>query len=116
MGPIVVPGPGPIEPGTAPVAESPLPVPLNTSKPSPPLPPDSATGGLLEGEGSGGEEDEDEDAGFAKRRSGGTAYLVPSTADPYASLDTAFGDRTQRDGGSLLNVLTPAHGELLPFI
>jgi hypothetical protein len=89
-----VSGPGPIEPGTAPVPS----VSLNTSKPAPPLPPDSGTGSLLEGEGegeggSGGEEDEDEDEGFAGRRSGGNAYLVPASAsDPYASLDAAFVD------------------------
>jgi AP-2 complex subunit beta-1 len=95
-GPLVVSGPGPIEPGTAPV---PSPVPINTSKPAPPLPPDSGTGSLLEGSGeggSGGEEDEDEDAGFAGRRSGGNAYLVPAS-DPYASLDAAFVDDSQND-------------------
>ena len=86
-GPIVVAGPGPIEPGTEPVP-SPVSAPMNTSKPAPPLPPGTGAGSL-EGEGSGGEEDEDEDVGFASRRSGGTAYLVPAT-DPYASLDAAF--------------------------
>lgn len=93
MGPLVVSGPGPIEPGSAP-APSPLAAPVNTSKPSPPLPPDSA-GGLLEVEGSGGEED-DEEEGFVTRRSLGTAHLMP-TADPYASLDTAFGGTTVDD-------------------
>lgn len=105
-GPLVVPGPGPIEPGTGPVASSPLP--LNTSKPSPPLPPDSATGGLLEGEGSGGEDDEDEDAGFAKRRSGVGASPMPT--DPYASLDTAFGNRTQDEPLDAMPAL------MMPFI
>jgi len=93
-GPIVVPGPGPVEPGTEPVP-SPLPASVNTSKPAPPLPPDSGTGSL-EGDGSGGEEDEDEDAGFSNRRSAAGAYLVPAT-DPYASLDAAFVDDSERN-------------------
>jgi len=89
-GPVVVAGPGPVEPGTAP---EPSPHPLITSKPAPPLP--SETGGehgLLEREGSGGDEDEDEDedAGFAR---GKAAPVRPTTAmDPYASLNTAFGE------------------------
>jgi len=100
--PLVVPGPGPIEPGSAP-APSPLSAPINTSKPPPPLPPDAGSGGLLEGgEGSGGEEEEEEDAGFAKHR---------SAADPYASLDAAFGDSSQN--ASQLNAV---HAELLPII
>ena len=94
-GPLVVTGPGPIEPGSAP-APSPISAPMNTSKPAPPLPPDSGTGSLLEGDGgSGAEEDEDEDAGFASRRSGGDAYLVPAS-DPYASLDAAFANDTSQ--------------------
>jgi hypothetical protein len=68
---------------------------VNTSKPEPPLPPDSGTGSL-EGDGSGGEEDEDEDEGFANRRSTAGAYLVPAT-DPYASLDAAFANDSERD-------------------
>jgi hypothetical protein len=90
-GPIIVTGPGPIEPGTAP-APSPLNT-INTSKPAPPLPHDSVgEHGLLEREGSGGEEeeDEDEDAGFAKGKSGPIRQMTVS--DPYASLTTAFGD------------------------
>ena len=67
---------------------------MNTSKPAPPLPPDSGTGSF-EGDGSGGEEDEDEDAGYANRRDAG-AYLVPAT-DPYASLDAAFVSDSERD-------------------
>ena len=106
MGPIIVSGPGPIEPGTTPVP-SPLPAPLNTSKPSPPLPPDSgAAGGLLEGDGSGGdEEDEEEDVGFAAPRQSGTGYAP----DPYASLDAAFGD-TQDDAN-----LRDAHTAMANF-
>ncbi|KAI0306363.1 Adaptor protein complex beta subunit [Multifurca ochricompacta] len=84
-GPIVVPGPGPIEPGAASI---PSPLPMNTSKPAPPLPPESVgTGGLLEGEGSAGDEDEDEDEDPAAAR-------LASASDPYASMDAAFGEYT----------------------
>ena len=89
-GPIIVPGPGPIEPGTGP-APSPLNT-INPAKPAPPLPHDSVgEHGLLEREGSGGEEeeDEDEDAGFAKGKSSPVRQMTVS--DPYASLNTAFG-------------------------
>jgi len=94
-GPLIVPGPGPIEPGTAP-APSPLAT-MNTmntiitSKPAPPLPHDSVgEHGLLEREGSGVEEEEDEDegAGFAKGKSSPVRQMTVS--DPYASLNTAF--------------------------
>jgi AP-2 complex subunit beta-1 len=88
-GPVVVAGPGPVEPGTAP-APSPLPT-MNTSKPAPPLPGDSAgAGGSLEGEASAGEEDEDEDASFATGKP--TVTRQVSTADPYANLGAAFKD------------------------
>jgi AP-2 complex subunit beta-1 len=89
-GPIIVAGPGPIEPGSS---SGPSSLPIGISKPAPPLPPDlGLEGGLLEREGSAGEEedDEDEDAGFAKSK------LVPvrqmTTTDPYANLNAAFGE------------------------
>ena len=89
LGPVVVPGPGPIEPGTAAPELS-----MDTSKPAPPLPFESGgEGGLLEREASAGEEDEDEDedAGFAKAKSS-PARQMTTTGDPYATLDAAFGE------------------------
>lgn len=90
-GPIVVVGPGPIEPGTS--SEGPSSLPLSTLKPAPPLPPDTGIeGGLLEREASGGEEeeDEDEDAGFAKGKLSPMRQMT--TTDPYANLNAAFGE------------------------
>jgi len=103
-GPIIVPGPGPIEPGSGP-APSP-----NTSKPPPPLPSDSAAeGGLLERDASVGEEDEDEDDdAIAKDKS--VPLRQMTATDPYSSLNTAFGEysvdvpqlgTTGQDAGSL---------------
>jgi AP-2 complex subunit beta-1 len=89
-GPIVVSGPGPIEPGTDP---APSPLTMNTSKPAPPLPPDSAgEHGSLEREASVADEDEDEDedAGFAKGKASPVHQLTAT--DPYAGLNSAFGE------------------------
>lgn len=89
-GPIVVTGPGPIEPGTT---SGPSSLPIGASKPAPPLPPDSGLeGGLLDREGSAGEEDEDEDedAGFAKSKLAPMRQMT--TTDPYANLNAAFGE------------------------
>jgi hypothetical protein len=89
-GPIVVQGPGPIEPNTS---SEPSSLPISTFKPPPPLPADGGIeGGLLEREGSAGEEDEDEDedAGFAKGKLSPVRQMT--TADPYANLNAAFGE------------------------
>lgn len=83
LGPMAISGPGPIEPGTAPVPS------LSTSKPAPPLPHDNAgAGGSLEGEASAGEEDE-EDAGFS---TGKPTVSRQDSTDPYANLGAAFND------------------------
>ncbi len=86
-GPIVVHGPGPIEPGTS-TEPSSLPF-----KPAPQLPAaDSGIeAGLLEREGSAGDdEDEDEDAGFVKGKHSPVRQMT--TADPYSNLNSAFGE------------------------
>ncbi|KAH9989055.1 armadillo-type protein [Russula compacta] len=92
LGPVIVPGPGPIKPGAAaPELSEQM---MDTSKPAPPLPSESGgDGGLLEREASAGEEDEDEDedVGFAKGKSA-PARQMTTTADPYASLDAAVGE------------------------
>ena len=90
-GPIIVQGPGPIEPSAS--SGGPSSLPLSTSKPAPPLPHDGGLeGGLLEREASAGEEeeDEDEDAGFAKGKLSPVRQMT--TTDPYANLNAAFGE------------------------
>ncbi|KAI0283146.1 Adaptor protein complex beta subunit [Russula aff. rugulosa BPL654] len=87
-GPIVVHGPGPIEPGTSSELS---PLPIITSKPAP-AHDGGIEGGLLEREGSAGdeEEDEDEDASFVKGKHSPMRQLTMS--DPYANLNAAFGE------------------------
>ncbi|THH12750.1 hypothetical protein EW146_g7401 [Bondarzewia mesenterica] len=78
-GPIVVHGPGPIEPQRASSAMPPI-----TSKPSPPLPTES--GDLLDIDA--GSDADGEEAGLQE----GAAVNAPtSSLDPYASLNNAFG-------------------------
>jgi hypothetical protein len=89
-GPIIVSGPGPIEPGSTP---APSPLAINTSKPAPPLPLDPVGDHeLLEREASAGDEDEDEDedAGFAKNPVNPVRQMT--VTDPYAGLNSAFGE------------------------
>lgn len=83
-------GPGPIEPGTSSDLSS---LAIIAPKPALTLPADSGIeGGLLEREGSAGDEDEDEDedAGFVKDKH--TPVRQLTTTDPYANLNTAFGE------------------------
>ncbi|ETW86030.1 hypothetical protein HETIRDRAFT_380250 [Heterobasidion irregulare TC 32-1] len=81
-GPIVVQGPGPIEPQKQSASSSVL---VDTSKPPPPLPTESND--LLDVDASSEGDGEGEEAGLRS----GVSEPPTGPADPYASLDSAFG-------------------------
>ena len=81
-GPIVVQGPGPIEPQKQSASSSVL---VDTSKPPPPLPAESSD--LLDVDASSEGDGEGEETGLRS----GVSEAPTGPADPYASLDSAFG-------------------------